>query len=104
MVIAPNEDGEWVEKTRKKEMEEAIIDHHMKKYSFTHATPPMKAPLRWQLGFDSLTPTGESVLNGTYSDAPGTDRYCKLLLQNLARKTEKMIPTGMTTTDYQEGW
>jgi hypothetical protein len=38
MVIAPHEDKEWTERTTKQDMEKAIVEHHVKKYSLSHIT------------------------------------------------------------------
>jgi hypothetical protein len=52
-------------------MEKAIMEHHVRKYSLTHTTPPMRMPIKQELGFDSLTPAGKRILDGTHTPAPG---------------------------------
>jgi hypothetical protein len=104
MVIAPNEDEEWTERTTKQDMEKAIMEHHVKKYSLTHNTPPMRMPIQRDLGFDSLTQAGQSILDGTHTSAPSTDRYSRLLQKQLQRIVTKEIPTGMSTKSYIDGW
>jgi hypothetical protein len=104
MVIAPNENEEWTERTTKRAMEKAIMEHHVRKYSLTHTTPPMRMPIKRELGFDSLTPAGKRILDGTHTPAPGTDRYSRLLQTQLRRIAIKEIPTGMSTKAYVDGW
>jgi hypothetical protein len=55
------------------------MEHHVRKYSLTHTTPPMRMPIKRELGFDSLTPAGKRILDGTHTPAPGTERYSQLL-------------------------
>jgi hypothetical protein len=74
MVIAPNANNEWTERTTKQDMEKAIIEHHVKKNSLTHNTPQMCMPVKQELGFDSLTPAGQRILDGNNIPAPSTDR------------------------------
>jgi hypothetical protein len=45
MVIAPNANEEWTERTTKQAREKAIMEHHVRKYSLTHTTPPMRMPI-----------------------------------------------------------
>jgi hypothetical protein len=104
MVIAPNENKEWTKRTTKQDMEKAIMEHHVRKYSLTHNTPPMRMPIQRELGFDSLTPAGQSILDGTHTSAPGTDRYSRLLQKQLRQIVIKEIPTGMSTKSYIDGW
>jgi hypothetical protein len=104
MVIALNEDEEWTERTTKKDMEKAIMEHHVRKYSLTHTTPRIHMPIQRELGFDSLTPAGQRILDGTHTSAPGTDRYSRLLQKQLRRIAIKEIPTGMSTKSYIDGW
>jgi hypothetical protein len=73
MVIAQNEHNEWTERTTKEDMEKAIIAHHIIKYSLTHNTPPMHMPIPTRAQFDSLTPAGQRILEGSHAPAPGTD-------------------------------
>jgi hypothetical protein len=101
MGIAPNEKKEWTERTSKQDMEKAIMEHHV---SLTHTTPPMRMPIQWELGFVSLTPAGQSILNGTHTSAPGTDKYSRLLQKQLRRIAIKEIPTGTITKSYIDGW
>jgi hypothetical protein len=104
MVLAPNENKEWTERTTKQDMEKAINEHHFRKYSLTHTTPPMRMPIQRELRFDSLTPARKRILDGTHTSAPGTDRYSRLLQKQLRRISIKEIPTGMSTKSYIEGW
>jgi hypothetical protein len=104
MVIAPDENEEWTERTTKQDMEKAIMEHHVRKYSLTHTTPPMRMPIKRELRFDSLTPAGKRILDGTHTSAPGTDRYSRLLQKQLRRIAIKEIPTGMSTKSYIDGW
>jgi hypothetical protein len=46
MVIAPNGNEEWTERTTKQDMEKAIMEHHVRKYIHTHTTPPMRMPIQ----------------------------------------------------------
>jgi hypothetical protein len=80
------------------------MEHHVRKYSLTHTTPPMRMPIQWELGFDSLTTAGQRILDGTHTSAPGTDRYSRLLQKQLRRIEIKEIPTGMSTKAYIDGW
>jgi hypothetical protein len=61
-------------------------------------------PIQWELGFDSLTPAGQSILDDTHTSATGTDSYSRLLQKQLRRIAIKEIPTGMSTKAYIEGW
>jgi hypothetical protein len=69
-------------------MEKAIIEHHIKKYSLTHNTPLMCMPMQQELGFDSLTPAGQRILDGYHTTAPGTDHYSQLLQKQLKGKQQ----------------
>jgi hypothetical protein len=104
MVIAPDGNKEWTERTTKQDMEKAIMEHHVRKYSLNHSTLPMCVPIQRELGFDSLTPAGQKILDGTHTSAPGTDRYSRLLQKQLRRIAIKEIPTGMSTKVYIDGW
>jgi hypothetical protein len=104
MVLAPNENKEWTKRTTKQDMEKAIMEHHVRKYSLTHTTPPIRMPIQRELGFDSLTPAGKRILDGTHTSAPGTDRYSRLLQKQLRWIAIKEIPTGMSTKSYIEDW
>jgi hypothetical protein len=75
---------------------EIIEHHHIKKYSLTHTTPLMCMPIQQELGFDSLTPAGQRILEGNHTQAPDTEQ--------LKRKTTKLIPTGMSTQEFITGW
>jgi hypothetical protein len=75
---------------------EIIEHHHIKKYSLTHTTPLMCMPIQQELGFDSLTPAGQRILEGNHTQAPDTEQ--------LKRKTTKLIPTGMSTQEFMMGW
>jgi hypothetical protein len=77
MVNVPNEDNEWTERTTKQDMEKAIIEQQIKKkYSLiTHNSVLMCMPIQQELGFDSLTPAGQSILDDNRTPAPGTDHY-----------------------------
>jgi hypothetical protein len=60
--------------------------------------------IQQELSFDSLTPAGQRILEGSHTPAPGTDHYSQLLQKQLKRKTTKLIPTGISTQDIITGW
>jgi hypothetical protein len=55
-------------------------------------------PIQQELGFDSLTPAGQHILDSSHT------RYSRLLQLQLQRKTTKLIPTGMSTQEFITGW
>ena len=56
LVIAPNQQGEWVECTSKDAIEDACISEGQRRFHQTKGTPPMTAPLNIQLGYMGIVP------------------------------------------------
>jgi hypothetical protein len=92
MVITPNEDEEWTERTTKQDMEKAIMEHHVKKYSLTQNTPPMLMPIQRELGFDSLTPAGQSILDGTHTRPQAQTETADCFKNSSNGKQQKRYP------------
>jgi hypothetical protein len=74
LVIAPNQQGEWVECTSKDAIEDVCISERQQRFHQTKGTPPMTAPLNIQLGYMGIGVEADNILNGTYDSKPGTDK------------------------------
>ena len=84
--------------TTKQAIEAACINENLERFTQSESTPFMQEPLLSALGFLADTPEADAILDGTYEPPPGTDRYAKLLIQEL-RMPENVRNNPMPQTD-----
>jgi hypothetical protein len=106
MVLAQDDEGNWQQQTKHEDITKALIKEHKHKYHQTENTPPMKAPIRQQLGYLGIGSEADDILNGRYTPRPGTDDALATLLTHLKKVeglTEDLL-LGVSTADFQQGW
>ena len=81
-VIAPNEQGGWVEMRQKEDIERACLDELQQKFRQASDTPFLQPPLLDWLGPIGADDNADSVLDGTFTlpDDAGIDPYAVCLL------------------------
>lgn len=100
------EDGQTKELTDRLEIENAIHEENRAKFSQTHLTPPMTAPLLYDLGITGESIACAEILAGTYIPHPDTDPYAQEYLKELAMPKHirnKPLPI-LETENYVSGW
>jgi hypothetical protein len=106
MVIAPDHNGQLVQKTKHSDITAALIQEHHAKYHQTEGTPPMRGPLLHQLGYLGIGKEADDILQGRYTRRPGTDDASAALLAQLQTvdPLQRTLPVGISAAEYQSGW
>ena len=82
-VIAPDSNGEWVERTLREDIEAGCQWENSRRFSQTSSTPFMTSPLLEDFGYLAQGPAAVAVLDGSYVPPPGTDIHAQKLLLEL---------------------
>ena len=108
MVLAPDDDGNWTERTDKIEIETALLQENERRFNQANDTPFLVPPL-----FDLIGPLGlgvhaDAILDGTFVAPPGTDPYAVKLLYQLQRDPAvdqaPPMPLDLPLDEYIRGW
>jgi hypothetical protein len=108
MVLAPDEDGNWTERTEKLEIETALLQENERRFNQANDTPFLVPPL-----YDLIGPLGiglhaDAVLDGTFVAPPGTDPYAVKLIYQLQRDPAVAQAPPMSLDlpldEYVRGW
>jgi hypothetical protein len=107
-IVAPNEEGHWVECMAKEDIEAGCKGENERRLSQTGSTPFMTSPLLEDFGYLAQGSATADVLAGTYVPPPGTDVYAKKLLLQLKMdpRVAQAPPMNVTfsTTEHSKGW
>jgi hypothetical protein len=107
-IIAPGDDGNWVEFTNKADIEAGCKWENSRQFSQTSSTPFMTSPLLEDFGYLSQGPATAAVLAGTYIPPAGTDIYAKKVIKQLRMDPKVAAARPMKVTfssdEQSEGW
>ena len=107
-VIAPDRHGQWREVTTKREVEDALIEENIRRFSQARDTPFLQEPLLSAVGPFGTSPGAEEILKGTFQIPPGVDHYAAKLIPHLQRLPEvaagRRISLTMDPEEYRKGW
>ena len=102
------ENGEWVRKSNKAEVEEGIMSENTKRFRLTNDTPVMSGQLLEDFGYLADTEAAEEVLAGTYDPPEDADEHTKALLSLLKQRVEMLrqgkIKTCIMREDFKRYW
>jgi hypothetical protein len=108
MVLAPDADGTWTERTEKREIESALLQENERRFNQANDTPFLVPPLYDLIGPLGLGLHADAVLNGTFVAPPGTDPYAVKLLYQLQRDPAVAqappMPLELPLDEYVRGW
>ena len=74
-VVAPNEEGEWVEVVGKEGIEKALLEENERWFNQAKATPFLQQPLLDLVGKLGVGKAAEQILNGTFVVPEGVDEW-----------------------------
>ena len=105
-VLAPMEDGTWVEMTTKEDIEQACLDEDERRFNQARDTPFLQEPLFSAVGPLGVGPGADAILNGTFEIPPGTDPYAAKLIPFLAKPASvtEPISTDLSLEEHQQSW
>jgi hypothetical protein len=72
-VVAPDSHGNWVELTKKEDIERAMCAENARRFDQAKDTPLLQEPLFSEVGPLGFGPASQAILDGTYDPPPGTD-------------------------------
>jgi hypothetical protein len=107
-IIAPNEDGHWVECMAKDDIEAGCKWENAQRFLQTVSTPFMTSPLLEDVGYLAQGSATAEALAGTYVPPAGTDMYVKKLLLQL--KMDPKVANGppmkvtFSSAEHIKGW
>jgi hypothetical protein len=84
-VVAPNEEGEWVEVVGKEGIGKALLEENERRFNQAKATPFLQQPLLDLVGKLGVGKAAEEILNGTFVVPEGVDEWAARLIPFLAR-------------------
>lgn len=101
-------DGSTIRYETKESVEEKIMENNEKRFRLTESTPPMRSPLRKELGYLGDTDAARRILSGTYVcprevDEVTADFIASLRVSDPALLEDK-ISTLVSKEDYQSYW
>jgi hypothetical protein len=99
------EDGTIDEFTDKNDLHQAIWDNiHRKRFILAEDAPLCSGPLRGQFGYNAVSLTARSILNGTYSYPPDFHEATKEILMECTRIRLTVPKDSVNTTITPEDW
>jgi hypothetical protein len=108
MVLAPDEDGNWTERTGKLEIETALLQENERRFNQASDTPFLVPPLYGLIGPLGVGLHADAVLDGTFVAPPGTDTYAVKLIYQLQREPAVAQAPPMSLDlpldEYVRGW
>ena len=87
-MVAPNEEGEWVEVVGKKGIEKALLEVNKRRFNQAKATLFLQQPLLDLVGKLGVGKVAEEILNGTFVVLEGVDEWAARLIPFFARVPE----------------
>jgi hypothetical protein len=108
-VQVEKEDGTIDEFTDKDDLHQAIWDNiHRKRFILAEDAPLCSGPLCGQFGYNAVSLTARSILNGTYSYPPDFHKATKEILMECARirltVPKDLVNTSITPEDWERHW
>ena len=101
-------EGRRVELKEQKHIEEAVMREHEARFTLSHNTPSMQAPLLDELGLFGEGPAAEAIIQGTYTCLPGTDPYAKEYIEALgmpaAIRDLPPLPSYISQEEHSKTW
>ena len=85
MVIAPNEQNQWVERTDKAEIEAAVFGEAERRFNQASDTPFLQEPLLSMVGPLGTGPAAEAILSGTFEVPDDIDVHTAKFIKQLRR-------------------
>jgi hypothetical protein len=105
MVIAPNENNEWTERTDRTDIEDAVFKEMDHRFNQAKDTPFLNGPLFELLGPLGTGEAAEAILNGTFIIPPEVDEYTAKFIKQLRRPPEvTQMSLDLPIQSYQQGW
>jgi hypothetical protein len=108
MVLAPDDDGNWTERTEKLEIETSLLRENERRFNQAQDTPFLVPPLYDLIGPLGIGPHADAVLDGTFVAPPGTDPYAVKLLYQLKKDPSvdqaPPMPLDLSLAEYVRGW
>jgi hypothetical protein len=106
-VVAPDSQGNWVELTKKEDIERALCAENALRFNQAKDTPLLQEPLFSEVGPLGIGPASQAILDGTYDPPPGTDPWAVKLLPHLAmpqvvKDSNDSIPAGISLASHTQ--
>ena len=107
-VVAPNNEGDWVEVTKKEEMEKALLQENCRRFNQAKETPFLQQPLLDLVGPLGTGPAAAAILKGEFVVPPGVDHWAAKLIPHLKRpdavaRAERRTPQ-VSVDKHCQGW
>jgi hypothetical protein len=108
-VVAPDSQGNWVELTKKEDIERALCAENACRVNQAKDTPLLQEPLFSEVGPLGFGPASQAILEGTYVPPLGTDPWVVKLLPHLAmpqavKDSNDSIPAGISLASHTQLW
>ncbi len=100
-VQVEQEDGTVEEISSKEDLHEAIWENiHRKRFYFAEEAPMCSSQLRGIFGYNSISPTANAILEGTYPYTPEFDEATKEILKECASMRIRVPKNSVTMYHY----
>ena len=109
-VVAPNENGEWVEVVGKVEIEKALLQENERRFNQARDTPFLQHPLVDLVGKLGVGKAATEILNGLFEVPEGVDEWAARLipfLQKVPEDGSRRVfepETYVSDRSHVEGW
>ena len=99
---------DWVQHDTQEDIEKVCAWENERRFRQTSDTPFMIPPLVNEVGYLGNTEAAESILAGTYTPPPGTDKYAAKLIPHLKRPeciaNDKPVDISINKERHIRGW
>jgi hypothetical protein len=87
IVLAPDEEGDWTERTENKDSESALLQENERRFNQDHDTTFLVAPVFDLIGPLGIGPHADVILDGTFVAPPDTVPYATKFIYQLKKGT-----------------